>query len=496
MIVKRLAVLIGAVGCSASALATNGMNMEGYGPIALGMGGASMAYDVGNAGMINNPATLGLVAPGTSRLALFVGGLGPDVSSNGRDSSATSFVMPAAGYVSRGERFTWGLGMMAQGGMGAEYSNGGFWGTLAPSPIFSGTGYGAGTSAALGAGQSRRNLSEVGVGRVLLPLAYQLSDTFNIGGSIDFVWAGMDIQWLVDGAHFADMTAAGSRRFGSVGGTMVTDRLQPMIVGGQLEQIGWGYFDFNKDGQFYQKATGTGWAGNIGFTWKAAPTLTFGGVYHAKTNLDDLKTGSGGATLTFDAFGAAMGGRQTIPVSGSVTIKNFQWPETYGLGLAWQTNDRWLLAADYKRINWSDVMRQFHMVFNASGGQSGMAAGFAGSQLVMTYRQEWEDQNVVMLGAAYKASDATTLRFGGNFANNPVPDRYMSPLFPAIMKNHLTFGIDHALDKSSVLHGALSYAPKASATNSWASICPPGACSNQSVSHEQINWQLAWGYRF
>ena len=40
--------------------ATNGMNLEGYGPIATGMGGASMAYDNGTAAMMNNPATLQL----------------------------------------------------------------------------------------------------------------------------------------------------------------------------------------------------------------------------------------------------------------------------------------------------------------------------------------------------------------------------------------------------------------------------------------------------
>ena len=39
-----------------TATATNGMNMEGYGPIATGMGGASYAYDNGTAAMMNNPA--------------------------------------------------------------------------------------------------------------------------------------------------------------------------------------------------------------------------------------------------------------------------------------------------------------------------------------------------------------------------------------------------------------------------------------------------------
>ena len=484
MAAKHLAAAFGLASFSALACATNGMNMEGYGPIALGMGGASMAHDVGNAAMINNPATLGLVEPGTNRLALFVGGLMPEVSSNGRDSSATSFVMPAAGYVRRGDKFTWGIGMMAQGGMGTEYSNGAFWGNLAP------TGPGV---VDMAGGIARRNLSEVGVGRVLLPLAYQVSDTFNIGGSIDFVWAGMDIQWLVDGAHFGDMMA-GSRAFGSVSGDMVT-RMQGMMGPAGIRSVGWGYFDFNEEGQFYQKATGTGWAGNLGFTWKATPTLTFGGVYHAKTAISDLQTGSGGATVSFNVDFA--GTSQTIPVSGNVNIKNFQWPETYGIGLAWQADDRWLIAADYKRINWADVMREFRMVFQASAGQANpMAAAFAGTQLNMIYEQRWQDQNVIMLGAAYKVSDVTTVRFGANLADSPIPERYMSPLFPAIMKNHLTFGLDYALDKSSTVRGALSYAPKVSATNDWGSICPAGACSDQSVSHEQINWQLSYGYRF
>ena len=44
-----------------TAHATNGMNMEGYGPIAAAMGGASMAYDNGTAAMMNNPATIGLM---------------------------------------------------------------------------------------------------------------------------------------------------------------------------------------------------------------------------------------------------------------------------------------------------------------------------------------------------------------------------------------------------------------------------------------------------
>jgi hypothetical protein len=45
---------------ASNANATNGMNQESYGAKAGGMGGASVAYDSRNSGMMNNPATLAL----------------------------------------------------------------------------------------------------------------------------------------------------------------------------------------------------------------------------------------------------------------------------------------------------------------------------------------------------------------------------------------------------------------------------------------------------
>ena len=76
---------------SLSVHATNGMLMEGYGPVALSMGGAAQAYDNGTAGMMNNPATLQLGANGT-RADLAMGVLGPNVTSMGEKSSGTSYV--------------------------------------------------------------------------------------------------------------------------------------------------------------------------------------------------------------------------------------------------------------------------------------------------------------------------------------------------------------------------------------------------------------------
>ena len=96
MKVKTIAALLAATGAAAPAFATNGMDMEGYGPVATGMGGASYAYDNGTAGLINNPATLALMPAGTARLDIAVGGLHPDVTSSMPGMPAASMVADSA----------------------------------------------------------------------------------------------------------------------------------------------------------------------------------------------------------------------------------------------------------------------------------------------------------------------------------------------------------------------------------------------------------------
>ena len=88
-----------------------------------------------------------------------------------------------------------------------------------------------------------------------------------------------------------------------------------------------------------------------------------------------------------------------------------------------------------------------------------------------------------MLGAAYRMTDALTLRGGLNMANNPVPDTYLNALFPAIIKNHVTAGFGYIIDRNSHLDLAFSYAAKMTATSGATGIA---------TSHEQYNGQLVY----
>jgi long-chain fatty acid transport protein len=484
MKLKKLAALLAISGFTAPAFATNGMNMEGYGPVGTAMGGASFAYDNGTAGLINNPATLALMQSGTSRLDIAVGGLHPDVTTkqsgmSDAHSGGDAYYMPAVGYVRKDGKFAYGIGMMAQGGMGTEYGK-----TSSMSHYESmATMMGGGSQGMSGL----ENRSELGIGRVMFPLTYDVSDSFKVGGTLDYLWGGLDLQMMMDGTTFARMTNFGgapSTRIGYASGSMIQAFTGFQAMG--LTDLNYAQFDFSEGvNKMKQRLTTNGWAGNIGFVWQATPQLSIGGVYHAKTDLQDME-GNGKMNMQVVMGGATM----PMSISGKLRVIDFQWPETFGFGMAYQANDKLLLVADYKRIGWSDSMKNFKMSFTASGN-AGMLAGLNGTSMNAVLRQNWDDQDVLMLGGSYKFTDALTLRAGLNLANNPVPDKYMNPLFPAIIKNTVTFGFGYQFNKVSSVDFSLTHAPSVTAKNDNDGM---GAVSTEHA--QKNNWQLMYSHRF
>ncbi len=452
MRLTRIVASMTLAGLAGSAYATNGMNMEGYGPIAAGMGGTSMAYDNGTAAMMNNPATLGLGADG-NRLDVALGFLGPDVSArcNGApctgmnaSSGGDAYYMPAVGWTRKSGSLTYGVGMFAQGGMGTEFDAGGW----------------------IGMADGLPQRSELGVGRLIAPVAFNVNPDFTIGGSLDFVWAMLDLRMAMpigDGSYgMSSMVTAASGNLATQLGNMA------MGAPNSIARL-----DFSDGNDFTGKAKGYGLAGKLGFTYRINPMLTLGGSYHSKTDLGDLKTGSSAASFIVD-------GDASHAVPGKLTVRDFQWPETYGLGVAIQASPRLLVALDYKRINWEDVMKNFTMTY--STGMPGMDGS---ATFVMA--QNWEDQDVFQIGVSYKATDALTLRAGASFSDNPIPDATMHYLFPAIVENHYTVGLGYAIDPTSDVNFSLQHAPEVTQTN-------PNF--GYTVSHEQTSFQLMYSKRF
>jgi len=437
-------------GLAGSAYATNGMNLEGYGPIATGMGGASMAYDNGNAAVMNNPATLGLMGQG-DRLDVAVGFLGPDVSvSMGggpvAESGGDAYVMPAIGWTKKSGPMSYGVAMFAQGGMGTEWDDATFRNYYSPD------------------GGAQR--SELGVGRLIAPLAYEVNPNLVVGGSVDFVWAMLDLKMAMPLANMAGLIT-------SPGNGTIAGALNQMAMGGYDTAR----LDFSDDNDFTGEAKGYGFAGKLGFTYKVNQMFTVGGTYHSKTNLGDMETGTNDASMIVtDAQGNPT---QTVP--GKISVRDFQWPATYGLGVAVQATPELLIAVDYKRIGWEDVMESFTMTYSATLGP-GMT-----DAVTFALPQNWEDQNVFSLGVAYKVTSALTLRAGANISDNPIPDATMNFLFPAIVETHYTVGAGYAINPDSEVNFSLQHAPEVTQTN------PSMAAT---VDHSQTSWQLMYSHKF
>lgn len=472
------ALLLGSLMFTPAAYATNGMNLEGYGPIATGMGGASMAYDNGTAAMMNNPATLSLMEA-QARLDVALGFLGPNIETSVPGMSAASssdlFVMPAFGYARKSGQYTYGLGVFAQGGMGTHYSANSF----------------------MAAGSGDAVMSQVSMGRLLIPVAYDVDDRLKIGATVDFVWASMDLKMALDPNAFGDLVGpafGGSQTFGTVSGTMVDNLLGAFTPGSCgpgvacLSSLNWARFDFADDSSFSGKAKGNGFAGKIGGVYQVNDEVSVGIAYHSKTSIGDLE--ASGATMSMEVTGTATGGIATkVPVTGTIKVKDFQWPQMLTLGTAYKVSPKLFLVFDYKWINWKDVMKDFNMTFTADANQpdpTATAFGLGGTVADATLYQNWKDQNVFMLGAAFRTTEELTLRAGLNIANNPVPDFYENPLFPATIKNHVMLGAGYAIDDVNSVDASITYAPEVEVTNG----------GGVTTTHSQMNSQIMYSYRF
>ena len=377
------------------------------------------------------------------------------------------------------------MGVFAQGGMGTDYSSTSF----------------------LTAGSGEAVRSEVSVGRLVLPVAYDLNENFKIAGSVDFVWAGMDLKMALSGAQFGDFVAdlGGTQAGGTASGTMV-DGLVGMIMAGATDPTGpinWTRFDFSNDSDFTGEAKGSGFAGKLGIVYTVGSNLTIGATYHSKTSMGDLETSNATISMdanldnnmlagTWDPFGTAgtpagTYSAVTIPVTGKITVLDFQWPAIIGYGVSYKVNEELVVGLDVKNIGWSAVMEDFSMSFTADAAQDNpLAAGFAGASLDATFFQKWEDQTVISIGAEYKMGDAVSLRAGFNTASNPVPNAYLNPLFPAIVESHLTFGVGYELSDASSVNISVVSAPEVTATSGAGVIS----------SHGQTNFQLQYSHSF
>jgi long-chain fatty acid transport protein len=204
---------------------------------------------------------------------------------------------------------------------------------------------------------------------------------------------------------------------------------------------------FNADGtnattnRDYDDAFGFGV--RVGYMGKITPTVTIGAAYASKMNFKE-----------FDKY------RGLFAEQG-----DFDIPENYNLGVAWQATPQVKLALDYQRINYTGVNSVSNPVFSSTGFQllgTDNGAGFG-----------WSDMDVWKLGAEYKYSQKLTLRAGYSHSDSPIKGASLAQcgagsvdcsevvfniIAPAVVEAHATLGFTYTLASGNELTMAYMHA--------------------------------------
>lgn len=219
------------------------------------------------------------------------------------------------------------------------------------------------------------------------------------------------------------------------------------------------------------KDSSTGLGVALGGYYNATSAVTLAAAYQSKISAK-YGTQISGAGNGFGLCGT------TAPCAGAPFGDDLDQPAQIKLGVAFAASDSVTLTADYKKIQWSS------------------AAGYKDF--------DWQDQNIVAVGAKYSAS-GYWLGLGYNHANDPIgvlPDNtyrnaaintFNNMFFPAIVTNSYTFGGGYDISKSLALEGAAVITPEVTKAVAISSL---GAAPTNTATHSQRAYELSLRYKF
>ncbi|MBA5638918.1 outer membrane protein transport protein [Duganella sp. LX20W] len=451
---KQIAAACALAAIGTGAGATDVFRIEGFGPVSRAMGGTASAYDVGAAGMMSNPATLSLMAPGaqlhlgldvvTTDITVRNGATGETASSDTHGSNRGPYAAPELAYTRRAGAWTLGVGAFAQGGLGTEYGNASFL-----------------SKTTSGANSQLENSSRLLVLNIPFAASYDVDDKLSVGGSVDAMWAGLNLNLLLG----ADQVGA------LIGGGRVNGSLLPVL--GSLPALDAAHFSLTKNQPIASGIDAWGVGAKLGMVYKLSAATTLGGSYAFKSKLSDL---DGNATLT--ALDRVAG---KVPLTGKLTIRDFQMPASLTVGVSQRIDDGLMVTADLSRVFWKDVMRNFDVGFVADGGGT----------LNILLPQDYRDQTVLALGAAWRSGD-WTLRAGARVASAALQPALLFAVIPATPRKHVSAGASYDFTPQDAVHVAYSHACEQSTSTAGL----PTTAVPIVTTHAQNNVTVAYTRRF
>jgi long-chain fatty acid transport protein len=232
--------------CPQGAQATNGMYLTGYGAETVGRAGANLAISDRGLAINFNPA--GISQLQGNHLIVSFSLLAPELEFENLINQPVAaedslFPLPAVAYVRGAEesRWSWGIGLVAQGGMGAEFQNlNTFFGTRDDT------------------------FSEVRFGTVTPTVAYSINEDMAVGATLNIGYADVDFRFFPNTSFFNAQDPQNS-----FFGMKMTD-----VAGGLQSNL------------------------RLGWWWRATPKLALGAIYQTET---DSNFEGGELLVNFDA---------------------------------------------------------------------------------------------------------------------------------------------------------------------------------------------------
>ncbi|HJW15592.1 MAG TPA: outer membrane protein transport protein, partial [Flavisolibacter sp.] len=452
----------------------NGTRLTGFDAVTTGRGGTSTGFFDNPSLMMNNPAGLSFLPSSQADLGFSL--MAPRVhfknEINDTYGDKNFFPLGCVNYAHQSlSRLSYGFGVFTQGGMGADFN-------LNHALFMDGEG--------AYIGQPYHSKFAVMQGGA--SIAYKLNDKLSIGGTANLIYGQVAFQMpmsmppsilkgVIDpqsGMKFGDLFQADP----SSGGLGYTE----LIASANLQGL-----------------KGFAFGGKIGMAFKPNDRLSFGINYTMPVNII-YKNGTAamdmsgqmnnaigrivsmilqqypGTTageahqMAMDQF-TQMGIDLSKGVSDSYKAEaRFGLPQSLSVGTSWSPYKKIRVGMDGEWINWKMAFDQMDISLSNGTNANINKMMDTNGNIEMAFPMYWKNTIVIRTGIEYDASGAITLRGGYVYGSNPVPPATLFPVFPAIVKHHVTAGISVKLANALKVNGAYEYALRNNATASEKSL--------------------------
>ncbi|SPD72428.1 hypothetical protein PITCH_A1350009 [uncultured Desulfobacterium sp.] len=241
------------------------------------------------------------------------------------------------------------------------------------------------------------------------------------------------------------------------------------------------------------QADGYGVSGGVGLLYKPSEDLNFGFYYESSTLLQDLETRSADSYLKLYDPGSST----TKTYSNMVAkVNNLQFPQNFGIGVAYRLLPSLRLSADVRYFNWKKDWKEMEVEY------SGMGSGYMAADGIPTSIKlpfNVDNQTIFGLGLEYSLSEMSALSVGYCYGDDATGANYLFPITPATMEHTVTAGLSflpakHVRLGISFLYGFFND-PKASSLHGYDRSLerqmglPPGSI-NSELSGSEVDYTV------